>query len=280
MAINTPLIEKNQLTVAAVQMVSGIDFHENLVEAERLLNIASRKGAQIVVLPEYFAIMGKKETDKLKLLEKHGDGPLQDFLRRMALELKIWIIGGTHAIASEDPQRPLSRCYVFDPQGECVCWYDKIHLFDVTVQDSTKNYCESKYATPGDTPVSFDTPWGKAGLAVCYDLRFPEMFRQLVKQNIRLLFLPAAFTAQTGRAHWDILLKARAIENQIYLVASAQGGKHQNGRETYGHSIIISPWGETLDCLPEGAGVVVSTLNFDSQEKIRNEFPVLQHTRL
>jgi deaminated glutathione amidase len=270
----------NKVKVAAVQMVSGTDFSANLAAAEHWIKAAADQGAQIVVLPEYFAIMGRKETDKLSLVEKHGEGPLQQFLGRMAKEFKLWLVGGTHGVASADPSRPYSRCYVFDPNGACVSWYDKIHLFDVKVEDATGNYRESQTAMPGDLPGYVKTPWGTAGLSVCYDLRFPELFRHMVKQDMRLLFLPAAFTAATGKVHWEVLLKARAIENQIFVVAAAQGGKHENGRETFGHSTIISPWGEILACLPEGPGIVCAELDFAQQQKIRNEFPVLDHTRL
>ncbi|TQV86665.1 carbon-nitrogen hydrolase family protein [Aliikangiella coralliicola] len=271
---------KNNVKVSAVQMVSATDLPTNLETAARLIGEAVRQGADIIVLPEYFAIMAENEAARVNCTEIHGAGPVQDFLSEQALRWKVWIIGGTHPVVSQINGRPFGRCYVINPKGEKVAWYDKIHLFDVSVDDQQKNYAESEYCFPGDSVCVFETPWGKAGLAVCYDLRFPELFRQLSELGADLIFIPAAFTYVTGKAHWLTLLKARAIENLSVVVASAQGGKHQNGRETWGHSCIISSWGEVLTQLNDGDGVVVADIDLIQHQKIRNEFPVLSHRRL
>ncbi len=268
------------LTISTIQMVSGSCLENNLKTAERLIIEAKKSGAQMVLLPEYFAIMPLNEQDKTDCVEKHLDGKVQRFLASLANQYSLWIIGGTHPLESDTSQRPYGRCYVFNPNGECVCWYDKIHLFDVNVNDKKGSYQESKYNKAGDKLVSFATPWGKVGLAVCYDLRFPELFRELTLQGVQLFLIPAAFTYATGKVHWEILLKARAIENLCFVVASAQGGTHQNGRETWGHSCIISPWGESLSSLAFGEAVATYTLDFNHQQKLRNEFPVLSHRRL
>ena len=268
------------LKIAAVQMVSTANFDENLRRAEQLIVDAANDGAKLVVLPEYFALMGIKEEDKFEHVEKHKQGPLQSMLAKLARKRQIWIIAGTHPIESDELMRPFGRCYVFDQQGEVVCWYDKIHLFDVMVGDNQGSYCESKYTKAGEDIVSFDTPWGRIGLAVCYDLRFPELFRSHSEQGCEILIMPAAFTYKTGKQHWDVLIKARAIENLCYFVASAQGGKHQNGRETWGHSCVVSPWGDMIDKLSSGEGVVSVSLNREKQAILRKEFPVLSHKKL
>ncbi|TQV75386.1 carbon-nitrogen hydrolase family protein [Aliikangiella marina] len=273
-------MENKRLKVACVQMVSGIDFQENLEVAARLIAQAKDRDAQLIVLPEFFALMGKNEKDKLAYIEPHGSGPFQDFLHEQTKKNKLWIVGGTHAIDSGVINKPFSRCYVYRPTGEVETWYDKIHLFDVAVDDNTKTYKESKYASPGASIKSFKIGAFHIGLAVCYDLRFPELFRQLTYSGCNTFVLPAAFTATTGKAHWEILLKARAIENQTYMLASAQAGNHQNGRKTWGHTCVVSPWGETLSEMSQGQGVIEYQLNLDELEKVRNEFPVLTHTRL
>ncbi len=270
----------SKLKVATVQMVSSHLFQENLQTAARLITKAAEAGAQLVVLPEYFCIMANRELDKFEFVEKHGDGKVQATLKSLAKTLSIWIIAGSHPIESNEPKRPYGRCYVFNPAGETVTWYDKIHLFDVFVGDNKKSYCESKYTKAGSSPVSFDTPWGTVGLAICYDLRFPELFRNLQQAGCELIIVPAAFTAKTGAAHWDLLTRTRALENLCYLVSSAQGGQHTNGRETWGHSNIVSPWGKLLDELKLGEGVLISELDFELVKQTRKEFPVLQHKRI
>ncbi len=271
---------KQELKLAVVQMVSGSCFQTNVKKAEDFIIQAANNEAQMVVLPEYFALMGNKEKDKLKYQENHLSGEVQNRLSDLASKHNIWIVAGTFPIRSEVEKRPFGRCYVYDNLGKVVAWYDKIHLFDVMVDDSQGSYCESSYTMPGERPVYFDSPWGKMGLAVCYDLRFPELFRQLEEQGCRLFILPAAFTFETGKLHWEHLIKVRAIENLCYFVASAQGGQHQNGRETWGHSCIVSPWGKTLTELEKGEGIAYSLVNFSEQAQLRREFPVLQHKKL
>jgi len=261
-------------------MVSSANFLENLQQAENFIMSAASDGVNIIVLPEYFALMGLKETDKLEFVEDHLDGKIQSQLSHLAKRLNLWIISGTHPIRSEESGRPYGRCYVFDSQGKVVTWYDKIHLFDVNVGDNKGRYSESKYTKAGEKVVSFETPWGRVGLAVCYDLRFPELFRQLSDSGCEIVVLPAAFTRKTGEAHWDILIKARAVENLCYFIASAQGGLHENGRETWGHSMIVSPWGEVLGELSTGSGFVTATLDRQKLLDIRKEFPVLAHKKL
>ena len=273
-------IDETSVIVAAIQMVTGVDYSENLAIARKLVQQAASSGAEIVLLPEYFAFMGDKETDKLSLVEQHGEGTTQSFLANLARQNRIWLVGGTHCIASPSAERPYGRCYVYSPLGECITWYDKIHLFDVSVADNKRDYCESRYCSPGEKVVAFDSPWGKIGLAVCYDLRFPELFRELALQDVKLVMLPAAFTAKTGQAHWDVLIKARAIENQVFFVAAGQGGIHQNGRETWGHSCIVSPWGELLNSQASGTGVVFAKLDLKALKELRQTFPVLSHRKL
>ncbi|WP_444994648.1 carbon-nitrogen hydrolase family protein [Aliikangiella sp. IMCC44359] len=274
------MININELTVAAIQLTSGVDLVDNMKTVAQYISEASKKGAQLVVLPEYFGIMGKNESAKLKVAEEHLKGEVQQFLSLQAKQHQVWLVAGSHPVVSAKKNKPYGRCYVYSPEGECICWYDKIHLFDVHVADNTNQYSESKFCTPGNQVVSFDTSWGKIGIAICYDLRFPELFRELVKQGVKIMVIPAAFTAVTGEAHWEVLLRTRAIENQIFVVAAAQAGLHDNGRETWGHSCIISPWGEVLAVRDLKPGLVLAKLDLSYQQKYRNEFPVLSHTRL
>jgi len=273
-------MHKSNPTIAAIQMVSGANFETNLAKAELLISNAANEGADLVVLPEYFALMANKERDKFETMEVHLDGVMQQRLSQLAKELKVWIVAGTHPIQSDEKERPFGRCYVFNDLGEQITWYDKIHLFDVEVEDNQGSYCESKYTKAGQTPVFFDIPWGKMGLAVCYDLRFPELFRLLSEAGCDIFIMPAAFTYTTGEVHWQTLIKARAIENLCYFVASAQGGSHENGRQTWGHSCIVSPWGEVLQDLPTGEGYVLAELDREKQATKRKEFPVLLHKKL
>jgi len=266
--------------IAALQMVSGPHVEANLLEAERLIARAADAGAKLVVLPENFALMGRREADKVAARETPGDGPLQHFLAAQAARRQLWLVGGTIPLAASDDRRVRASCLLYDDQGRLAARYDKIHLFDVQIVDSGERYAESATIEPGGQPVVADTPFGRLGLAVCYDLRFPEQFRGMVDQGMELLALPAAFTAITGQAHWEPLLRARAIENLCYVVAAAQSGRHANGRETYGHSLIIDPWGVILEQLPSGPGVVVAEFNPGRLEHIRRQFPALQHRRL
>lgn len=260
--------------VAAVQMVSGPDVDENLATAARLVDEAASQGARLVVLPEYFPIMGRHDTDKVAVREKEGSGPIQDFLSEAAVRHGIWLAGGGIPLAAgEDVNRVRNCCVVYADDGRCVARYDKIHLFGF--RRGEECYDEAKSIVPGQLPVVVDTPVGRVGLSICYDLRFPELYRRMAPLD--LILVPAAFTATTGRAHWEVLLRARAIENQCYLLASAQGGRHASGRETYGHSMLIDPWGEVLACLPSGEGVVCGVLDHARIAEVRSSLPALDH---
>lgn len=264
--------------LAAVQMVSGPGVAENLAAAAELLARAAANGARLAVLPENFALMGRRESDKLAAREREGDGPIQAFLAEQAARHGLWLVGGTIPLrAGDDERRVRAACLLFDDRGRQVARYDKVHLFDVCVVGSAERYAESATIEPGARYVVADTPLGRLGLAVCYDLRFPEQFRAMVEQGMTIAVLPAAFTAATGKAHWETLLRARAIENQCYVVASAQGGTHANGRETHGDSSIIDPWGEILGRLPQGPGVVLAEFDPERLATVRRQFPVLAH---
>ncbi|MFA7619414.1 MAG: carbon-nitrogen hydrolase family protein [Thiohalomonadaceae bacterium] len=266
--------------IAAIQMASGPNVHANLYEAERLIARAHAAGAQLVVLPENFAHMGMTEQDKLHVKEADGHGPIQDFLAEQARQCGIWIVGGTVPIAAENATKVRAACLLFDDHGQRVARYDKVHLFDVHLEETDENYTESETIEPGDETVVVDTPFGRLGLSVCYDLRFPELFRNLANQGAEIIALPSAFTAITGKAHWESLVRARAIENLSYVVAAAQGGYHVNGRETHGHSMIVDPWGIVLDRLPRGSGVISADVDRERIAGIRRSFPVLDHRRI
>lgn len=266
-------------TVAAIQLASGPNLQGNLNQVARLLGEAARAGAKLIVLPENFAFMGNQETDKLAIAESPGEGPIQLFLAKHARELGVWIIGGTIPMLANDSSHVFASALVYDAQGELVSRYDKCHLFDVRLTESNETYLESQTVAAGDTAVWFDSPFGRIGLAICYDLRFPEMFRVLMEHQVEILAIPSAFTATTGRAHWEVLLRARAIENLCYVIAPNQGGFHVNGRETYGDSMIINPWGEVQQRLASGAGFVLADIDLAKQATLRTTFPVLQHQR-
>lgn len=262
--------------VAALQMVSGTSVERNLREARALIAQAAAEGAQLVLLPEYFCIMGERDSDKVARRENAGDaehGPIQQALSEAAREHRVWLIGGTLPIASEEPERVFNTSFVYDPDGHCVARYDKIHLFSFTKGEESFN--ESRTIAPGTQPVAFEAPFGRVGLSVCYDLRFPELYRAL--GDCALMVVPSAFTYTTGQAHWELLLKARAVENQCYVLAAAQGGKHENGRRTWGHSMLIDPWGSTLAVLPEGPGVVAGEVDLAALARIRQALPALNH---
>jgi len=265
--------------VAAIQMASGPNVKANLAEAEKLIKIAVQQQAELVVLPENFAIMGTSETDKVKIAETFGSGLLQDYLRDQAINNNIWLVGGTIPILSKESGKVFAACLLYNPQGEVVARYDKIHLFDVTIEATNESYTESETITPGDRIVVVDTPFGRLGLAVCYDLRFPELFRAMVEQNMEICALPSAFTSLTGKVHWESLLRARSIENLSFIIAADQGGYHVGGRETHGDSMIIDPWGLVLNRLPHGTGVVVSNIDIEKLEHTRKMFPALKHKR-
>ncbi len=280
---HSPYILKMSQTLpkaAAIQMASGTNVNANLLTTEKLLEQAARQGAQLVVLPENFAFLGANCSDALQLVERQGDGPLQQFLSRIASRLGVWIVGGTIPLEGSDASKWRASSLVFNSEGKEVARYDKQHLFDVTLVESDEHYNESDSIEPGDQVVVVDTPIGRLGLSVCYDLRFPELFRAMMDQGAEVISLPAAFTAVTGRAHWDILVRARAIENLSYVIAAAQGGFHVQGRETYGHSMIVDPWGSVLDERERGNGFAISTINHDFQGNTRRNFPCLEHRHL
>lgn len=262
--------------VAAIQMASGPNVAGNLSEARRLIANAAGQGARLVVLPEFFAIMGMTEQDKVAVREQPGSGPIQDFLSETARQFKIWLVGGSIPLAASTPDKVLNSCLVFDDQGKQVARYDKIHLFNLSL--GNESYDEARTIEPGNQVVVVESPFGRIGLAVCYDLRFPELFRAM--KNVDIIVLPAAFTETTGKMHWEILVRARAIENLAYVVASAQGGYHVNGRETHGNSMIIGPWGRVLDRLPRGSGVVMAEINPSYQASLRAGLPALEHRKI
>jgi len=264
---------QSMFRVAAVQMASGPHVAGNLQEAARLLELAAATGARIIALPEYFAIMGMKDTDKVAAREKDGDGPIQAFLAEQARKHRVWIVGGSVPLESSVPDKVRNSCLVYNQEGECVARYDKIHLFGFEL--GNERYSEERTIEPGDRVVTVDSPYGRLGISVCYDLRFPELYRAM--GDVDLIFVPSAFTETTGKAHWDTLVRARAIENLAYVVAPAQGGYHVNGRETHGHTMIVDPWGVVLDRLPRGSGVVVAGVNPTYQAKVRRSLPALTH---
>jgi predicted amidohydrolase len=268
-----------QERVAALQMCSGPDVGANLAQAQRLIAEAAARGAKLAVLPENFALMGRNERDKLAVAEREGEGPIQAFLAEQARRHGLWLVGGTIGLRGSDPERVRAACLLYSDRGERVARYDKIHLFDVEVGER-EAYRESATLEPGAEPVLVDTPVGRLGLAVCYDLRFPELFRRLAGQGMQLLALPAAFTATTGAAHWEVLLRARAIENLCYVVASAQGGMHANGRATYGHSMVIDPWGKVLAELGTEPGTADAAIDPAELAQLRERFPALSHRRM
>ncbi len=268
------------MKVAAIQMVSEISVDHNLAQAYRLLDQAAAAGAELAVLPEYFCFMGRNDRDKLLLAETPGLGTVQDFLSDTARELGLWIVGGTLPMATDDPERAANACLVYGPKGKLTARYDKIHLF--RYDNGRERYDEAAALAAGEQPTSFTLKdhvgqdW-RVGLSVCYDLRFPELYRQL---GADIIVVPSAFTHTTGQAHWEVLLRARAIENQAYVIASAQGGLHENGRQTWGQTMIIDPWGAILGQHVVGAGLVVCDLDPARLQSVRQQLPALQHRKL
>ena len=271
--------------VAAIQMVSAPEVQTNLAAAGRLVAQAAAEGAQLVALPEYFCILGRHETDKVKVREKDaeapgGGGPIQNFLAEAALRNKVWLVGGTVPFASSDEARVRSACCVYDASGHRVARYDKIHLF--SFRQGSESYDETRTMQPGNMPVVVESPFGRLGLSVCYDVRFPELYRRLSPPNspIDMWFVPSAFTATTGSAHWETLLRARAIENLCYVVAPAQGGTHPNGRRTHGHTMIVGPWGEVVAEQAEGEAVVIAEIDPKRISEVRASLPALDNRRI
>jgi predicted amidohydrolase len=270
--------------VAALQMNSGADVDTNLQTATALIQQAVGRGCKLIVLPENFACMGASMDMRRCHAEPDGAGPVQDYLAATAAQFEIWIVGGTLPLCSDDPDRPFASCLVYDERGERVGRYDKIHLFDVDIPGRAENYRESDNTSPGGSPVILDSPWGSLGIAVCYDLRFPEMLRFRSSPAFNVLAVPAAFTWSTGQAHWETLLKARAIENLCYVVAAAQAGMHPGARRTFGHSMIVGPWGEVVagvDSLAsaEAECVVSAEIDLAELQTLRQSFPALSHRR-
>ncbi|WP_206951214.1 carbon-nitrogen hydrolase family protein [Trinickia acidisoli] len=262
--------------VAALQMVSTPERERNLEDAERLIARAAAEGAQLVLLPEYFCFMGHKDSDKLTVREAYGDGPIQRFLADSARRHGVWVIGGTLPIAVADPAdagRVLNTTLVFDPSGTEKARYDKIHLFNF--EKGAESFDEARTIRPGSEVQSFEAPFGRVGLSVCYDLRFPELYRRM--GDCALIVVPSAFTYTTGRAHWEMLLRARAVENQCYVLAAAQGGSHENGRRTWGHSMLIDPWGEIVAVQDEGPGVVAGDIDRARIDEVRRSLPAWRH---
>ena len=263
-------------TVAAIQMVSTPEVGENLAAMRRLVAEAAGRGATLVALPEYWPIMGMSDADKVAHAEQPGSGPIQDCMAQLAREHGIWLVGGTLPMVSLEAGKVLNTTLVYDPQGRSMSRYDKIHLFGFN--KGTESYDEARTIVPGETVGVFDAPFGRVGLSVCYDLRFPELYRAM--GECALIIVPAAFTHTTGRAHWEVLLRARAIENQCYVLAAAQGGLHVNGRRTYGHSMLVDPWGEVKAVLPEGEGVVAGELDPAYLAGVRESLPALRHRKM
>ena len=265
------------ISVAALQMCSGEGREANLATAGRLLALAAARGARVAVLPENFSMMARRDADRRALAEADGAGPVQDFLAQQARALKLWIVAGSVPIANAPAERSAQACLVYDERGERVARYDKMHLFDVDIPERNESYRESAHMAPGNRVVTLATPAGCLGLSICYDLRFPELYRQLLGAGAQWLVVPAAFTAPTGEAHWEPLLRARAIENLCYVVASGQWGEHPNGRRTWGHSMIIDYWGRIQAQLADGEGVITAAIDLVAQAEARRNFPALGH---
>lgn len=269
-------MQTETVKVAAVQMVSTPVVADNLATARRLVADAAHQGARLVLLPEYWPVMGMKEEDKITHAEQLDAGPIQEVMAGIASECGIWLIGGTLPMVSPDVGKVLNTTMVYNPDGEHVMRYDKIHLFSFT--KGGESYDEARTIVHGTKVATFDAPIGRVGLSVCYDLRFPELYRAM--GECTLIVMPAAFTYTTGRAHWEVLLRARAIENQCYVLAAAQGGHHQNGRRTWGHSMLVDPWGEVKAVLPEGEGIVIGDIDAVHLQQVRASLPALKHRKL
>lgn len=266
--------------VAAIQMSSGPNIQANLDETTKLIEQAASQGAELIVLPENFSHMPQTEKERVANAEEDGNGLVQNFLKLQAEKNKIWIVGGTIPIKSANPEKAYSSSLVFNDKGEQVARYNKIHMFDVLIEESNETYNESATTEAGDKVVVIDTPFGKLGLSVCYDLRFPELYRRMIDKGMEICALPSAFTAFTGQSHWEPLVRARAIENQCYVIAAAQGGYHVNNRQTYGHSMVVNPWGNILGSVGTGPGVVITDIEKSVLETTRKNFQVLSHRRM
>jgi predicted amidohydrolase len=271
--VKKPALQAGTVRVAAIQMASGPNVSANLAEAEQLIELAVDAGARLVALPEFFCIMGLKDADVVKAREAEGHGPIQTFLSRMAKKHHVWLIGGSVPLEASVANKVRNSCLVYDERGKLVARYDKVHLFGLDL--GNERYQEAKLIEPGDKVVVVNSPFGRIGLSVCYDLRFPELYRAM--PDVDIIVVPSAFTATTGRAHFETLIRARAIENLAYVIAPAQGGYHLSGRETHGDSMIVDPWGVVLDRLPRGSGVVIANINPAYQASLRKSLPALKH---
>lgn len=271
--INNQLKSKFMVKIAGIQMASSPSVSANLSEAERLVEKAAEQGAKLIALPEYFAIMGVKDTDKIAAREHENAGQIQRFLSNQAKKHGVWLIGGSIPLVTANPNKVRNACLVYNDKGEKVARYDKMHLFGMDL--GNEHYHEENTIEAGNQVVTVDSPFGKIGLSICYDLRFPELYRAMGKVDI--IVIPSAFTDTTGKAHWESLIRARAIENQAYVLAPAQGGYHLSGRETHGNSMIVDPWGVILDRLPRGSGVVIANINASYQAGLRKSLPALEH---
>jgi len=267
------------INIGLIQMSSSSVVEDNLQRAETLIRASANDGAEMVVLPETFALMEKYNGQKLSFVEKHGEGPIQDWMRRVAKENKVAVVGGTIAIESGIEERPFARCYVYDAQGKSMTHYDKIHMFDVAVKDD-EVYSESDNTLAGGEVETFDMNGINFGLSVCYDLRFPELYRMYQESAVDVILAPSAFTLKTGEVHWQLLLQARAVENLCFVVASNQTGEHDNKRKTYGHSMFVGPWGDVLGAMGSEEGYINHNLNIEQIDKIKKRFPVHTHRRL
>lgn len=274
--VKKPAPQPGTVRVAAIQMASGPNVPANLAEAERLIELAVEGGARLVVLPEFFCIMAMKDADVVKAREAEGHGPIQSFLSRMAKKHHVWLVGGSVPLEAGAANKVRNSCLVYDERGKLVARYDKIHLFGLDL--GNEHYQEAKLIEPGDKVVVLNSPFGRIGLSVCYDLRFPELYRTM--PDVDIIVVPAAFTATTGRAHFETLIRARAIENLAYVIAPAQGGYHLSGRETHGDSMIVDPWGVVLDRLTRGSGVVIANINPAYQASLRKSLPALKHRHI
>jgi len=272
--------DTSEFTVAALQMVSGDVIEKNLECVETLLKQAVEKGAQIVVLPENFALMPRHSEQLLSMAETLGEGMVQDFLSVLAKKHGCWIVAGSLPISAPNSKKVYAACLVYNDSGQQLAHYYKVHLFDVEVADKQEHYRESDTFLAGEQAVVVDTPFGLLGLSICYDLRFPELYRELLQLGAEYIVAPSAFTETTGQAHWSLLCRTRAVENSCYLIAANQGGEHINGRSTYGHSMIVDPWGKVLSELTTGTGIVLDTLTKKKLNKVRHSFPAIKHRRL
>jgi len=267
--------------VAAIQMVSGGDVDANLGSAADLIGRAVADRATFLLLPENFALMGQHEEDKLRVMEPYGQGLIQIFLGAQARLHRIWLMGGTIPLKAHAANKVRAVCLLFNPQGECVARYDKIHLFDVAVGSGAQDIYNESVTIEGGAEITVaSTPFGNIGMSVCYDVRFPELYRSMHKHNVNIITVPSAFTATTGKAHWEPLLRARAIENLCYVIASNQGGRHINNRETWGHSMVVSPWGEVLASVTQGEGIACADIDLGRLQELRNQFPSLAHRKI